>query len=152
MKHRTKRKYKMKKGGTKSEERRRTTIGNAIEGTKYKFRASVHNIMDKLKRTIGHEYVGPPDFKGTHTWTSKYEELKNIMPELGKRDNDSTLMENGSTYYNLIKLKEEHDMRVVEYNDHHIEIQQMLAQLPPIPTSKPTKLTMKKKSRAKSTQ
>ena len=75
-KHRTKRKYR-KKGGTKSEERRRTTIGNTIEGTKYKFRASVHNIIDKLKKkTIGNEYVGPPDFKGTHTWTSKYEELK----------------------------------------------------------------------------
>ena len=48
-KHRTKRKYR-KKGGTKSEERRRTTIGNTIEGTKYKFRASVHNIIDKLKK------------------------------------------------------------------------------------------------------
>ena len=67
-----------------------------------------------------------------------------MMPELGKRDNDSTLMENGSTYYNLINLKKEHDMRVVEYNDHHREMTTMLSQLPPVPTSKPSKLTMKK--------
>ena len=72
-------KRKCKKGGTKSEERRRDTISKAIEGKKYKYRSSVNDIIGKLEKTVGNEYVGPPDFKGTHTWTSKYEELKNSL-------------------------------------------------------------------------
>ena len=145
---------KCKKGGTKSEERRRDTISKAIEGKKYKYRSSVNDIIGKLEKTVGNEYVGPPDFKGTHTWTSKYEELKNIMPVLGKRDNDSTLMENGSTYYKLKGLKKTHDIKVVENESHHREITEMLSQLPPIPSTSPTKvrkLTVKK-SRTRSSK
>tara|TARA_B110000503_G_C6779179_1_gene262550 strand:+ start:48 stop:512 length:465 start_codon:yes stop_codon:yes gene_type:complete len=147
-------KRKCKKGGTKSEERRRDTISKAIEGKKYKYRSSVNDIIGKLEKTVGNEYVGPPDFKGTHTWTSKYEELKNIMPVLGKRDNDSTLIENGSTYYKLKGLKKTHDIKVVENESHHREITEMLSQLPPIPSTSPTKvrkLTVKK-SRTRSSK
>ena len=107
-----------------------------------------------MEKTVGNEYVGPPDFKGTHTWTSKYEELKNIMPVLGKRDNDSTLIENGSTYYKLKGLKKTHDIKVVENESHHREITEMLSQLPPIPSTSPTKvrkLTVKK-SRTRSSK
>ena len=150
----TKKSKKYKKGGTKSEEHRRDTISKAIEGKKYKYRESVNNIIGKLGKTVGNEYVGPPDFKGTHTWTSKYEGLKNMMPTLGKKDNDSTLMENGSTYYKLIKLKKEHDIKVVENEAHHREITEMLSQLPPIPSTSPTKvrkLTVKK-SRTRSSK
>ena len=146
-------KRKCKKGGTKSEESRRDTISKAIQGKQYKYRESVNNIIGKLRKTLGNEYVGPPDFKGTHTWTSKYEELKNMMPLLGKRDNDSTLMENGSTYFKLKGLKKEHDIKVVENEAHHIELTEMLSQLPPIPSSptKVTKLTFKK-TRARSSK
>ena len=142
---------KVKKAGTKSEERRRTIIEKTIEGKKYKYRESVNNIIDKLKNTVGHEYVGPPDFKGTHTWTSKYEELLNIIPELSKRDNDPALAKGGLIYYKLKDLKVEHDKKVVEYEQEHRELNEILSQLPPIPTNKPKKYTVKK-SRTKSTQ
>ena len=68
------------------------------------------------------------------------------MPLLGKRDNDSTLMENGSTYFKLKGLKKAHDIKVVENEAHHIELTEMLSQLPTIPSSptKVTKLTFKK--------
>ena len=140
-----------KKGGTKSEERRRTIIEKAIEGKKYEYRETVNNIISKLKKTIGNEYVGPPDFKGTHTWTSKYEELLNIMPELSEKDNDPTLAKGGVTYYELEGLKVKHDEKFAALEKQHIEISDMLSQLPPLPTTKPTKLTVKK-SRIKSTQ
>jgi hypothetical protein len=132
---------KVKKAGTKSEERRRTIIEKTIEGRKYKYRESVNNIIDKLKKTVGHEYVGPPDFKGTHTWTSKYEELKNIMPKLGKRDNDKTLDVGGWTYNKLKDLKIQHNKKVKEYEAHHSEMMEMLSQMPPAPTITPTKVT-----------
>ena len=57
-------KYKKKriKGGTKSEERRRDTISKAIQGKKYKYRKSVNDIISKLEKTLGNEYIGPPEF------------------------------------------------------------------------------------------
>ena len=142
---------KTKSGGTKSEERRRAIIEKAIEGKKYKYRESVNDIISKLKKTVGNENVGPPEFAKGNTWTSKYEELLNIMPELGKRDNDPTLVKDGSTYYELEVLKVEHDKLVAEYGKQHRELTEMLSQLPPIPTTKPRKYTVKK-TRTKSNQ
>jgi len=142
---------KVKKAGTKSEERRRTIIEKTIEGRKYKYRESVNNIIDKLKKTVGHEYVGPPDFEGTHTWTSKYEELLNIIPLLAEKDNDPALVKDGWTYNKLKDLKVEHDKKFKEFETHHRELNEMLSQLPPVPTTKPTKLTVKK-SRARSSK
>ena len=142
-------KYKKKRirGGTKSEERRRDTISKAIEGKNYKYRKSINDIISKLEKTLGNEYIGPPEFKKKSTWTSKYEELLDLMPKLAKKDNDKTLDVGGWTYNKLLDLKIQHDKKVVEHNISHRELTEMLSQLTPVsklPTVKKTNYTLKK--------
>lgn len=135
------------KGGTKSEERRRDTISKAIQGKNYKYRDSVNNIISKLEKTLGNEYIGPPEFKEKSTWTSKYDELLDLMPKLAKKDNDKTLDVGGWTYNRLQDLKVQHDKKVAEHNISHRQLTEMLAQLTPVsnlPTVKKTNYTLKK--------
>ena len=141
--------YKKKhiKGGTKSEERRRDTISKAIQGKNYKYRKSVNDIISKLEKTLGNEFIGPPEFKEKSTWTSKYEELLDLMPKLAKDDNDKTLNIGGWTYNKLLDLKIQHDKKVAEHNISHRQLTEMLSQLTPVsklPKVKKTNYTLKK--------
>ena len=109
-----KKRHKKSKGGTKSEERRRSIIGNTREGRKYKYRIGVNDTIRKLEENLGQEYVGPPDFEKTHKWMSKYNELLKMMPELAKEDNDPTLDVGHFTYNRLTDLKTKHKKLLIE--------------------------------------
>lgn len=144
----TKKRHK-KKGGTKSEERRRSIISNAREGREYKYRIGVNDTIRKLEENLGQEYVGPPDFEKTHKWMSKYNELLKMMPELAKKDNDPTLDVGHFTYNRLTDLKAKHKKLLIK-NEKAF---QSLKNLPSPPKHiGPTKLTgqgKKKKKRSK---
>ena len=70
--------------------------------------------------------------KNLFRWTSKYEELLDLMPKLAKKDNDRTLDVGGWTYNRLQDLKIQHDKKVVEHNISHRQLTEMLSQLTPV--------------------
>lgn len=141
-----KKRHKKSKGGTKSEERRRSIIGNTREGRKYKYRIGVNDTIRKLEENLGHEYVGPPDFEKTHKWMSKYNELLKIMPELAKEDNDPTLDVGHFTYNRLTDLKAKHKKLLIENE----KVFRSLKNLPSPPKDiGPTKFTDQGKKKKK---
>jgi len=109
-----KKRHKKNKCGTKSEERRRSIIGNTREGREYIYRITINDTIRKLEKNLGQEYVGPPDFEKTHKWMSKYNSLLKMMQEGAKKDNDTTLDVGHFTYNIVTNLKKKHIKLLIE--------------------------------------
>jgi len=124
------------KGGTKSDEIKEK-LKNTIMGTRNEHRKPVNEAIDKLKKTVGEEFVGPPLFKTKQKWSKKYETIKSAMNKIGEMKNDVALKKNGYLDNQLTSLKSKHDKLVVKNNQEAREVEKQLNVLKKPPTTIP---------------
>ena len=130
------------KGGTKSDEMKQKAK-QTIVGNKYEHRKPINEAIDKLKKTMGNEMVGPPHFKNVQPWMNKYEQVNSVMKEFGEKKNDPALVPGGFTDMKMKEIKENHLKKLKENKKEHKKLMKQVKQLPKPPKSVKKKLKVK---------
>ena len=120
-------------------------ISSMIYGNPNIHRENINNIITKLSKTVGEENVGPPIFENKDLWINKFNNLKDIMYEMGEKKDDDPLKRGGILDTYLNKLLIDHKRLLEENEQRNNEVIELLSVLNTPPSKIPTRKGGKRK-------